>query len=66
MNVFGVVHRISSLWGDLSEVRQGRSKIALMYGLTNIILAALFNVGLYRSMIDMSIQCNRLLRQIYI
>ena len=56
MNIFGVVHRISSLWRDLSEVRQGRSKIALMYGLTNIIRAALFNVGLYRSMIGMSIQ----------
>ena len=52
MNIFGVVHRISSLWRDLSEVRQGRSKIALMYGLTNIIWAALFNVGLYRSMIN--------------
>ncbi len=66
MNIFGVVHRISSLWRDLSEVRHGRSKIALVYGLTSIIWAALFNVGLYRSMIDMSIQWNGILRQNYI
>ena len=56
MNIFGVVHRISSLWRDLSEVRQGRSKIALMYGLTIAIWAVLFNVERYHSMIDMSIQ----------